>query len=121
MLLDLIAARYPGTRPSDLYGRTDPDLPRDHPSNKGKLDEYQAFQFDAALAYRYSALERQESARYVHELREAIKLTGRFHGAKGIKYRKFKGDLGDTHDEDFDAEDNDEQVYTGGGKGTAIE
>lgn len=118
-MLDLIATRYPGTKPSDLYGRIDPDLPTDHPDNQGKLDEYQAFQFDAALAFRYSNLEKQEQARHTHELREAIKLTGRFHGAKGIKYRKFKGDLGDTQDEDFD--DQEDSVYTGAGRGSAIE
>lgn len=115
MLLDLIANRYPGTRPSDLYGLKSPD-------NPDGLDEYQAFQLDAGLAFRYSALEKQDTARYVHEIREAIKLTGRFHGAKGIKYRKFKGDLGDTHDEDFDDKSDDSGVvYTGGGRGTAIE
>lgn len=114
MLLDLIATRYPGTRPSELYGLRSPD-------NPNGLDEFQAFQLDAALAFRYATLEKQDQARYVHELRESIKLTGRFHGAKGIKYRKFKGDLGDTHDEDFTDDDDDAVVYTGGGRGTAIE
>lgn len=114
MLLDLIAHRYPGTKPSDLYGLKSPD-------NPNGLDEYQAFQLDAGLAFRYSNLERQDQARYVHELRESIKLTGRFHGAKGIKYRKFKGNLGDTHDEDFDSKDDDEGVYSPGSRGTAIE
>lgn len=121
MLLDLIATRYPGTRPSDIYGRIDPTLPTDHPDNAGLLDEYQAFQLDAGLAWRYHNLEKQDAAQAVHELKESIKLTGRYHGVKNIKYRKFKGELGDTHDEDDDQEEGG-GVYGGAlGRGTAIE
>jgi hypothetical protein len=84
------------------------------------LDEYQAFNLDGALAHRYNTLEKEDFARAMHEIREAIKLTGRYQGAKHIKYRKFKSDLGDTHDDD--GLDDDEGVYTGGsGRGTAIE
>lgn len=119
MLLDLIAKRYPGTKPSDLYGRTDPTLPAGHPDNLRKLDEYQAFQLDAGLAYRYEMLDQERAAKAMHELRESIKLTGRYHGIKSIKYRKYKGDLGDTHDDEDDDEDG---LYSGVySKGTAID
>lgn len=112
MLLDLIAQRYPGTRPSELYGLKTPDNPTG-------LDEYQAFQFDGALAFRYSTLEQERFSRAMHEIRESIKLTGRYHGAKHIKYRKYKGDLGDTHDDD---ELDEPGLYIGGsGRGTAID
>lgn len=113
MLLDLVASRYPGTRPSDLYGRKTED-------NPDGLDEYEAFQLDAGLAWRYHNLEKQDAAQAIHEIRESIKLTGRYHGLKNLKYRKFKGDLGDTHDDDDDQEDDG--VYGGtSGRGTAIE
>ena len=120
-MLDLIAKRYPGTRPSDLYGRQDDTLPPNHPDNIGKLDEYMAFQLDAALALRYDTLEKEDFARSMHEVRESIKLTGRYHGVKRLKYRRFQSNLGDTHDPDEDEDASTGGVYGGIGKGSAIE
>lgn len=85
-LLDLVARRYPGTRPSDLYGRKSKD-------NPNGLDELQAFEFDAALAFRYNAIEEDDFRREMHDLKEAIKLTGRFHGLKKLKKQKYKSQV----------------------------
>jgi hypothetical protein len=92
-LLDLIARRYPGTRPSDLYGRKSPD-------NPGGLDDYQAFQFDTAVAYRYSSLEEEDKQAiqsfYSNELRAIMRTMGN-RQAKPERYIK---KLGKTTDED---------------------
>src|SRR3954470_20694163 len=72
-LLDLIARRYPGTRPSDLYGRKSPD-------NPNGLDDYQAFQFDGAVAHRYYNLEQEEQQANLtflsNELRAIMRTMG---------------------------------------------
>lgn len=96
-LLDLIARRYPGTRPSDLYGLKSENNP------KG-LDEIEAFEFDAALAYRYSLKERDRELATVHEITEAVRLTGRYHGIKSLRYKPYKSST-DIIEESDEADD----------------
>src|SRR5689334_10374627 len=52
-LLDLVAKRYPGTRPSDLYGLRSPDNPT------GLTDE-EAWELDVASAYKYDIADRED-------------------------------------------------------------
>lgn len=108
-MLDLIARRYPGTRPSDLYGRKSID-------NPDGLDEMQAFEFDSALAFRYSLKERNDEQATLHEITEAIRLTGRYHGIKSLKYKPFKSsvDIAEESDEDVEEDDgsSDDGVIT---------
>lgn len=100
-LLHLVAKTYPGTRPSDLYGRKSPELPEG-------LDDTQAFEFDSALAYRERMKERDQERRDLHEIVQAIRLTGRYHGHKKIKYEKYKSMLRDLVTTSDEADDKEE-------------
>lgn len=117
-LLDLVARRYPGTRPSDLYGRKSED-------NPDGLDELQAWEFDSGLAYRQSLKDRDQDKRDLHEIIQAIKLTGRYHGLKKIKYEKYKSiltNLATAEDEDEDdAPEVDDALLIKLNKGSVID
>src|SRR4051794_37777083 len=92
-LLDLIARRYPGTRPSDLYGRKSPD-------NPDGLDDYQAFQFDAAVAYRYSSLEKEDEQANLTFISNELRAIMRTMGNKQAKPEKLRRTLHKTTDAD---------------------
>ncbi len=92
-MLDLIARRYPGTRPSDLYGRCSPD-------NPGGLDDYQAFEFDAAVAYRYSTLEKEDEQANLTFISNELRAIMRTMGNKQAKPERFTKKLGKTSDAD---------------------
>ena len=93
-MLDLLSRRYPGTRPSDLYGRKSPD-------NPDGLDDYQAFQLDAALAYRYNALEEEDEQEKLNFIMNGIRAIMRTMGNKQAKPEKFHKTLGKTTDADM--------------------
>lgn len=100
----MVARRYPGTKPSDLYGRKSAD-------NPDGLDDRQAWELDSALAYRYESKDKDSFRRELHEIKQAIRLTGRFHGLKQIKYEKYKSALADLHMlDDDDKADNSKPV-----------
>src|SRR3954449_10079468 len=86
-LLDLIARRYPGTRPSDLYGRLSPE-------NPNGLDDYQAFEFDAAVAYRYSSLEKEDEQYNLTFITNELRAIMRTMGNKQAKPEKIRRTLG---------------------------
>jgi hypothetical protein len=92
-LLDLIASRYPGTRPSDLYGRKSDD-------NPDGLDDYQAFEFDAAVAYRYSSLEKEDEQAILAFISNELRAIMRTMGNKQAKPERFTKKLGRTSDTD---------------------
>ncbi len=74
-LLDLVAKRYPTTKPSDY-------MPH--------LDEYDAWQLDSALALRYSLEEKEDFAEHLHIVKEHIKGLMKVLGAKGIKVKQYE-------------------------------
>lgn len=92
-LLDLIAKRYPGTRPSDLYGRKSPD-------NLDGLDDYQAFEFDAATAYRYDALEQEAQQEQLSFIMNGIRAIMRTMGNTQAKPETYMKKLGRTSEKD---------------------
>lgn len=70
----------------------------------------QAFEFDSAIAYRYSLKERDQELRNIHQIVQAIRMTGRFHGHKKIKPERYKSiiaDLVTLTDEDEEEEKQD--------------
>lgn len=85
----MIAKRY-GKRPSDIYGRADEALPLNHPRNIGKLDEYQAFQFDAGIATRYQLIDNDNDGEKLTAVLNGINSLLRAWGAKGAKHQKYK-------------------------------
>ncbi len=88
-MLDLIARRYPGTRPSDLYGRLTDD-------NPAGLDDYQAFEFDAAVAYRYSSLEAEDDQANLTFIVNELRAIMRTMGNKQAKPERVQRILGKT-------------------------
>jgi hypothetical protein len=92
-LLDLIARRYPGTRPSDLYGRWSPD-------NPAGLDDYQAFEFDAAVAYRYSSLEQEDGQVHLTFIVNELRAIMRTMGNKQAKPERIRRTLGKTSEDE---------------------
>lgn len=67
MLLDLICKRYPGRRPSDYYAG---------------LDEYQAFQLDAALALRGKIEDSDDNQLLIWQLLDGMRMVAQSQGAK---------------------------------------
>lgn len=74
-LLDIVCQRY-GLRPSDLLGED--------------LDEYQAFQFDAGVAFRYHMIERDDRNRDLNTIMNGINALLRAQGQKGAKHQSYK-------------------------------
>lgn len=73
-LLDQICRRY-GGRPSDFLD---------------DLDEYEAFQFDAGMAYRYNAVDQDRKNEDLTLVLNAINGLLRAWGAKNLKNQKYK-------------------------------
>lgn len=73
-LLDLICRRY-GGRPSDYV----PDL-----------DEYEAFQFDAGIAFRYTTSDNDDDNEKLNAILNAIGAVMRTLGNKKIKHEKYE-------------------------------
>ena len=98
-LLHLVAKTYPGTRPSEIYGLKTAE-------NPDGLDELQAWEFDSSLAYRHSMKDRDAAMADLHEIVQAIRLTGNYHGLKKkIKYEKYKTNIPNLVTIDEDAEE----------------
>lgn len=72
-LLDLVAKRYPGTKPSDYYG---------------DLDDYSAFQLDAALALKGKIRDQEHEMDVVHLLLEGMVGIMKAQGAKPKQLQK---------------------------------
>ncbi len=87
----MICRRYPGTRPSDLYGRKSP-------SNPDGLDNFRAFQFDAALAYRYDAIEREDRQHDLNFIMNGIRAIMRAMGVSQAKHQPYQRKIGKTSD-----------------------
>lgn len=68
----------------------DSRLPLDHPNNIGKLDDYQAFQFDAGIATRYELIDNDNDNEKLTAILNAINSLLRAWGAKGAKHQKYK-------------------------------
>lgn len=74
-LLDIVCKRY-GLRPSDLLGED--------------LDEYQAFQFDAGVAFRYTMIERDDHNRDLNTIMNGVNALLRAQGQKNAKHQDYK-------------------------------
>lgn len=86
-MLDLVAKRYPTTKPSDF-------LPH--------LTDWEAWQLDSSLATRYDAIDRENRAEEMHTLIQYIKGLMKVMGAKGVKIDKFQRKIRTESDADSD-------------------
>lgn len=66
-LLDLVAKRYPGNRPSDFYG---------------KLDDYSALQLDIAIALKGKIRDQEHESDLLYVILEGMRGIMRAQGAK---------------------------------------
>ena len=104
MILDLICSRYPGTRPSQFYGQ---------------LDDYEAFQFDAAMALRGQIEDRDYDSQVLHVVLEGLRGVMKSNGAEVDRLTAPKRTVIEHHeDEVYEVSDLLEYF---GGKGVVME
>lgn len=101
-LLDLVAKRYPGTKPSDYYG---------------ELDDYSAFQLDAAIALKGKIRDQEHEMDIVHLLLEGMVGIMRSQGARPKKLHKPEKIVFEDKEED-DLPHVNELLQALGGVGT---
>jgi hypothetical protein len=67
------------------------------------LSDYDAWQLDSSLAFRYDAIEREDQDEKIHILIQHIKALMKINGAKGVKIDKFKRSIKSQSESEDDA------------------